>query len=206
MKKFVSAAVAALVPTSVTSFLTTDSGSWTFGWIIIEWAYDLPLTYSTNCYTGIGPYYSDNIFTDIDETMHYEEYGVHFDCSATASLGIVLENYYSYFIANAEAAALSATPYKQVVWYQRPLSNTMENGVAKAHAWIGGAYEVTTGKASIYYDENAHTWSGSLWNSGRLMERPPSTDTTYQNSWYDPIYNINAVDFLPPSLANYFTE
>ncbi len=211
MKTFVSAAVAALLATTATA----QSGSGDFfteSWGAMVYAYDVPFTYETTYYSGIGPYYSDNIFTSIDDTMHFEEYGFVFNFYATASIGIIFGDYtvnedvYN-LIVEAEADVLSITPYKQVMWFQRPVSNMQENGVSEIHAWVGGAYQVATGEAFVSYTENAYTGIGDLWNSGSWTERPSySGDGSYESNWEDPLYTVNVVDYLPTGVQDYITE
>ena len=144
-------------------------------WGTFVWAYTVPLEYQTTYYSGVGPYYSSAIFTAIDDTMHYEEYGFNFDFYATASIGMYFgdtasDSDYYYLSANAEADVLSVTPYKQVVWFQRPLANLETNGSPNPHAWIGGAYDVEIGDAYVYYEENAYTGVGDLWSGGAWVK------------------------------------
>lgn len=88
-KMIVSLTAAALLATSALGFVSTNGascGSSTAYYCY--WTYDVPLIYETNYYSGIGPYYSSNIFTSIDDTMHYEEYGFDFDFYATFEVSI----------------------------------------------------------------------------------------------------------------------
>ena len=210
MKSFVSGAVAALLAT--TTLAQSGSGSlFDESWGSLIYAYDVPLTYETTYYSGIGPYYSDNIFTGIDDTMHYEEYGFLFSFYATGYIGMIFgdttagTDVYN-LIVEAEVDVLEITPYKQVVWFQRPVSNMMENGVSEIHAWVGAAYQVATGEAFMSYTESAYTGIGDLWTGGAWTERPSYTDASYPSSWDDPIYHVNVVDYLPAEVQQWITE
>jgi hypothetical protein len=84
--------------------------------------YDVPMYVTTTYYSGNGPYYSSDIFTGIDSSDHYEEYGVLYSLSADASLDFVIGDStdgsaYYYFSIAANADILDITPYKQVIWW-----------------------------------------------------------------------------------------
>ena len=211
MKKFVSAVFTALLSSTASAWLSSNSGSYPYSWITFEWAYNVPLTYETTYYSGIGPYYSPNIFKAIDKTMHYEEYGGLFSFLAKGSWGIVLgdittKSDYYYWNGNAEVDILNSTAYKQVTWFQRPVSNLVANGVSAMHAWVGGAYQVATGQAYLSYNENSYTGTGNLWASGTWTARPAYTDTTFLETWKDPTYTVNVINYLPTAFQTYITE
>lgn len=76
MRTIISAAIAALLST----VSIAQKGGNSFGTSTYEcyWTYDVPLVYETNYYSGVGPYYDSTIYTSIDNSMHYEEYGFDF--------------------------------------------------------------------------------------------------------------------------------
>jgi hypothetical protein len=212
MRKIVSAAVAALLATGTSAWTGSTSGSiFSSTSMTLDWTLDVPLEYETNYYSGIGPYYSDNIFTDIDDTMHYEEYGFDFDFYAQVGIYFYMgdispDSTYYFVAAFGEADVLQITPYKQTVWFQRPVAEMMAGGSSTPHMWVGGAYQVATGEAYLSYEENAYTGVGDLWNAGAWTVQYPDTDTTYLSSWDDPVYYVNVIDYLPSNFQTYITE
>jgi len=60
----------------------------TYVWLTVTW--DLPLEYYTFYYAGLGPYHHNEvdipIYPDLDDTMHFEEYGFEFDFYGTVTL------------------------------------------------------------------------------------------------------------------------
>jgi hypothetical protein len=210
-RTIVSLAVAALLATSTLAAISASGSCGSSSAYYCGWAYDVPLIYETSYYSGIGPYYSDNIFTSIDDAMHYEEYGFDFDFYATFTASIYLGNVvtgddYYMLSATAEADVLKITPYKQVMWFARPLAQQMAGNAAEVHAWIGAAYQVATGEAYLSYAENAQTGYGDLWSGGAYTVLTPYSDSTYESSWDDPVYTVNVIDYLPSNVANYITE
>jgi hypothetical protein len=143
--------------------------------------------------------------------MHYEEYGFDFAFYGVFTLDFYLgdvspDSTYYFASVAAEADVLKITPYKQVVWFQRPVAEMMNGGSSTPHMWVGGAYQVATGEAYLSYEENAYTGVGDLWNAGAWTVLYPDVDTTYLSSWDDPVYSVNLVDYLPSNFQTYITE
>jgi hypothetical protein len=210
MRTIISSAVAALLATATQAQVYGNSfGTGTS--YECYWSVDIPLQYETNYYSGVGPYYDDTIYTSIDDTMHYEEYGFDFSFYGVAEFGCALGDVtttsdYYYLNVIGEADVLKITPYKQTVWWTRPLAMQEQGNTAAVHAYVGGAYSVTTGNAYISYDENAGTGYGDLWTGGQWTYLDAYTDTTYLSNWDDPVYTVNVVDYLPSNIAQYLGE
>jgi hypothetical protein len=62
---------------------------------------------------------------------------------------------YYYLGTTARANIFSVIPFKQAIWFQRPLAEMENTGSSNPHTWIGGAYDAAIGDAFVYYDENA---------------------------------------------------
>ena len=94
----------------------------------------MPLAYQTFYYAGVGPYheydkYENQIFIDmypdLDDTMHFEEYGFLMSLKGYASLSIWLGGYLTnsafYYVSfNGEADVLSFVPWIQIFLFTRP--------------------------------------------------------------------------------------
>lgn len=130
-----------------------------------EFYYTLAVGYGSGYQSGKGPYYDDEIFTDsvdgvdgIDESHHYEEYSFAGDVYAqtylTMYFGTLNQPVYAFTIGG-NVDAVTITPYKQVVWFQRGLSELIGGEDYSTHVYAGGAYEVKFGQAYLWYVESA---------------------------------------------------
>jgi hypothetical protein len=161
----------AIISTLLGSTLATNwwsNSNWILGgnsgdsWNI-QVSYDVPTYWTSTYYSGVGPYYSSNIFTDITDEYHYEEYGFLFYTGASAGIDFVIGDtttgdagYYFSMVANADL--LEITPYKQVIWFQRPLAAVMNGNSPSTSLWMGGAYEAKVGNAYVSYEEDSATF------------------------------------------------
>jgi hypothetical protein len=165
---------------------------------------DVPLMYETNYYAGVGPYYSSDIFTGIDDTMHYEEYGFDFQLYGTAEIDLYFGNYgvsdYYWFGAVAEADVAKLTPGKVCVWFQRPLAAMQSSGTASIHAWMGAGYDFEVGSAFVSYVEAASTGYSDLWTATYWTQSPASSGD-FEYTWDDPVYYVDLVSYVPANIA-----
>ena len=180
----------------------------------IQYGWEVPLLYGTTYYAGKGPYDSDVVFTNIDDTMHFEEYGF------TASLDIHAYSTFSFydqssspvyqFTIGGHADVFDITPYKQVLWWQNFMEDLINSQSFATHVWVGGAYEVSFGAAYIYYVESALTQGANVFEE---LDTQTSWWNTYpagsyENTWtwYDTYYTVDVIDYLPQDVQDMVGE
>ena len=142
---------------------TTGPINFHFGW-------ETPLEYMTTYHAGEGPYYVSNVFTNIDNTMHYEEYGLNFAFIGKAWFMAVLgsenSNTEAYLLRIGYEADLikNLSPYRQAIWFTNFLSNIAAGNDAEQHLWLGGVYSFNIGQVFVFYEESLQTFYENIFS------------------------------------------
>ena len=199
---------------SATTFLGSPPAS--AGTNNIDWTFDfeLPLWYGTTYEAGLGPYDSDNIFGDIDEGMHFEEYGIEVEIEGEVTffleVGDPTLRAYTFMWA-LELELLDYEIYKQILWWSRAFADFVDSGFStfEIHFWLGASYKLEFGEIYLSYEESAVTGGQNL--LGFLLDGTDTTDAwawgtpagssdsnTYD--WDDEVYRIAVIDFLPADI------
>ena len=184
-------------------------GSNFFDW---GFTFDLPFWYGTMYEAGLGEYDSDNVWSQIGEEMHFEEYGFEFEIDGSADFTLEVGNgvQRSYaFIWSLEMEILDYEIYKQIIWWERAFANFVESGFEtyELHMWLGASYKLEFGEIFLAYEESAATGGQNL--LGMLTDGLSNTgawswtgsgndDNTHD--WDDEIYRIAVIDLLPEDI------
>jgi hypothetical protein len=201
----------------------------------INFGYDNILEYFSTYKAGEGPYYdTDNSGTDLYDgeltsAHHYEEYGwtiTHWvDAYFNFGIGTVPSNADVWtFEIHANIDTFSISPYRQILWFTRPLAGFIDNGIFDMEAWVGGSYDVSFGSAYMSYCEIAYTGHADLWPNifsgantwwmptpawttsfagyGVFMPAAYSSEANHENCWDDSTYRANVADYLPANIAD----
>jgi len=88
----------------------------------IDYDYNVALDYTSTYNAGEGPYYNSAIYTALDNTMHYEEYGFDTNLWAEFEIDFIVGNSRWEWDVILTADVFDYKPYRQTVWWTRFLA------------------------------------------------------------------------------------
>mmetsp|Transcript_14616 Transcript_14616/g.14240 ORF Transcript_14616/g.14240 Transcript_14616/m.14240 type:complete len:159 (+) Transcript_14616:226-702(+) len=152
--------------------------------------------------------------------MHYEEYGLELaiqgEIFAWIKIGGTDKDVY-YFKWLLEADFINFEPYKQIIFWQRPISTFFNSTyqVMEYNAWLGASYDLKLGSIVLSYEESLAIGGQNL--LGMLTDNLADTgfwwwlsagidDDENTNEWDDPFYTLEISDLFDDSNLSVFKK